>query len=230
MSNESHILLTEDDKPLAELVKTYLQKHHFTVTVAHTAAETRRLLQKHPFALFILDIGLPDSNSFDLCLAIKNYSSSPIIIVTARSSDSDHIHGLELGADDYLIKPIDPKLLLARINALLRRSSTSDKPGAVLHFGTLVIDSHRKEVFLDNLPLDLTTKEFNLLWVLASHAGEILNRDYLLKALRGIEFDGLDRSIDIKISKLRRKLGDDIQQPKIIKTIWGQGYLFINPQ
>lgn len=221
------ILLVEDDAALAELVCTYLKKQQLNVAIANSAAQSKRLLHDHTFSLIILDIGLPDNNNFQLCRYIKSICSTPIIILTARNSNADQIMGLELGADDYLIKPVNPMLLLARIHALLRRVHPQGAIEDELQLGQLLLRFTSKQAKLADTLLPLTTQEFNLLWVLASHAGQILNRDYLLKNLRGIDFDGIDRTIDIKISKLRHKLGDDPQQPGIIKTIWGQGYLFV---
>lgn len=159
--------------------------------------------------------------------------------MTASEDDIDEIIGLELGADDYMSKPVEPRRLLAHIRALLRRkeSETVDEnhtenealPSSrtKLVFGNLVIDKDNRAVLIDNKPVDLTTAEFDLLWLLASHAGQILSRDDILNALRGIEFDGLDRSIDARISRLRRRLGDDLENPRFIKTVRAKGYLFL---
>ncbi len=147
-------------------------------------------------------------------------------MLTAREDDLDQILGLESGADDYVIKPVEPRVLLARIRALLRRHSQLEEPPERLEFGPLVIDRRTRAVVHGGVEVDLTTMEFEMLWALASQAGQVLTRDDLLNAVRGIEFNGLDRSVDVCVSKLRRKLDDDPRDPARIKTVWGKGYLF----
>jgi two-component system OmpR family response regulator/two-component system response regulator RstA len=234
---KTRILLVEDDDRLAKLTAEYLQKNDFEVAIEGRGdtAETR-ILADDP-DLVILDIMLPGKDGFEVCRSVRASYKGVILMLTARDEDLDQILGLELGADDYLAKPVQPRLLLARIKALLRRTPTpsgtaGDAGGgdggetAELAFGNFRISQATRSARLGNEAIDLTTAEFDLLWLLALHAGSILSRDDLLLQLRGIGFDGLDRSIDARISRLRRKLGDDPENPTRIKTVRGKGYLF----
>jgi len=178
--------------------------------------------------LVILDAMLPGKGGFEVCRDLRAHFNGSIMMVTARNDEIDEILGLELGADDYLAKPVDPRRLLARIRALLRRqkeargSDSDDR----LCFGSFAISQSTRSARLGSNVLELTTAEFDLLWLLASYAGHILSRDDILGKLRGIEFDGTDRSIDARISRLRKKLLDDSDNPTRIKTVRGKGYLF----
>ena len=228
------ILLVEDDERLAKLTAEYLQKNDFDVAIEARGdtAETR-ILNDDP-DLVILDIMLPGKDGFEVCRAVRAKYKGVILMLTARDEDLDQILGLELGADDYLAKPVQPRLLLARIKALLRRTPSSsateenpeDNAAEELCFGNCRISQALRSTHLGNENIDLTTAEFDLLWLLARHAGNILSRDDLLQQWRGIGLDGLDRSIDARISRLRRKLGDDPENPTRIKTVRGKGYLF----
>ncbi len=232
---KTRILLVEDDDRLAKLTAEYLQKNDFDVSieVRGDTAETR-ILSENP-DLVILDIMLPGKDGFEVCRAVRTTYNGVILMLTARDEDLDQILGLELGADDYLAKPVQPRLLLARIKALLRRTPVAlplnngeqeSEDTAELSFGSFSISQATRSAHLNKEAIDLTTAEFDLLWLLARHAGSILSRDDLLQQLRGIGFDGLDRSIDARISRLRRKLGDDPENPTRIKTVRGKGYLF----
>ncbi|MFN4236786.1 MAG: response regulator [Vogesella sp.] len=223
------LLLVEDDQRLAELVRVYLSKHGYEVlhhARGDTAADT--ILAENP-DLVILDVMLPGKDGFEVCRDIRPRYHGRILMMTARDEEIDEILGLELGADDYLTKPVEPRRLLARIRALLRRSDSdagqASEDGRIV-FGQFSISQATREAMLGSDALDLTTAEFDLLWLLASHAGEILSRDDIMNALRGIGFDGLDRSIDARISRLRKKLGDNPDTPTRIKTVRGKGYLF----
>ncbi|KZE29774.1 two-component system OmpR family response regulator/two-component system response regulator RstA [Crenobacter luteus] len=223
------ILLVEDDARLAELTAAYLEKHGYTVACeADGAAAVPRILSEMP-ALVILDIMLPGKDGFDICREVRAAYPGIILMMTARDDDLDQVLGLELGADDYIAKPVVPRVLLARIKALLRRAAPPEPaPDAApeFAFGDFRISQGEREAWLAGERIELTTAEFDLLWLLASHAGQVLSRDELLTALRGIGFDGLDRSIDARISRLRKKLGDNPDDPRRIKTVRGQGYLF----
>ena len=224
------ILLVEDDERLAELTAEYLRKNEFTVDIEARGdtAETR-ILETKP-DLVVLDIMLPGQDGFAVCRAVRPKYDGIILMLTARDEDIDQILGLELGADDYITKPVPPRVLLARVKALLRRAGPTgeetDEGGDVLTFGNFSISQQTRSATLSGEPIDLTTAEFDLLWLLARHAGSILSRDDLLQQLRGIGFDGLDRSIDARISRLRKKLNDDPDNPTRIKTVRGKGYLF----
>lgn len=226
------ILLVEDDERLAELTAEYLKKNDFVVDIEGRGDTAEaRILESRP-DLVVLDIMLPGQDGFAVCRAVRPKYEGIILMLTARDEDIDQILGLELGADDYITKPVPPRVLLARIKALLRRAGPADdagEGGAVmdsLTFGNFSISQQTRSAMLAGEQIDLTTAEFDLLWLLARHAGSILSRDDLLQQLRGIGFDGLDRSIDARISRLRKKLNDDPDNPTRIKTVRGKGYLF----
>ena len=225
----TRILLVEDDERLAELTAEYLGKNDLEVSIEPRGdtAETRILAEQPD--LVILDVMLPGKDGFEVCRAVRQQYRGVILMLTARDEDFDQILGLEMGADDYIAKPVQPRVLLARIKALLRRLPTSNEPRAdneTMTFGQFRISQATRTASLGGQGIDLTTAEFDLLWLLATHAGNVLSRDDLLQELRGIGFDGLDRSIDARISRLRKKLNDDPDNPTRIKTVRGKGYLF----
>jgi DNA-binding response OmpR family regulator len=221
------ILLVEDDLRLAELVSRYLESNGFSVTIISNGDEVVARVEHDPPDLVILDLGLPGEDGLSICRHLRPAYSSPILILTARDSNIDHVLGLELGADDYVIKPVEPRVLLARINALLRRSRPALPERKVLQFGGLAINVTSRSVHLDGQSVPLSGNEFDLLVYLASHAGQIQSREALFKDLFKREYDGTDRMLDIRISRLRRKLGDEAETAERIKTVWGQGYLFV---
>lgn len=232
-STAIHVFLVEDDQSLASLVKDYFILQGFKVSVEERGdLAVDRILNEQP-DIVILDIMLPGKNGLDVCRELRATSKLPIIMLTARSDEIDQIVGLEVGADDYVPKPAQPRLLLARINALLRRvtpknvETEPEENNKVLTFGGLTIDASKQEVYWQNNLIELTTNEFDLLHLLASHAGHILSRDDLLNKLRGFGYDGMDRTIDMLISRLRKKFSDDPSKPKRIKTVWKKGYLFV---
>ena len=227
----ARILLVEDDERLADLTAEYLRKNDYTVDIeGHGDTAEKRILDTRP-DLVVLDVMLPGQDGFAVCRAVRPEYEGIILMLTARDEDIDQILGLELGADDYITKPVPPRLLLARIKALLRRATPaagddSQEASESIIFGNFRISQQTRSASLAGEAIDLTTAEFDLLWLLAHHAGSILSRDDLLLQLRGIGFDGLDRSIDARISRLRRKLNDDPENPTRIKTVRGKGYLF----
>ncbi|MEW8012682.1 MAG: response regulator [Candidatus Thiodiazotropha sp.] len=227
----ARVLLVEDDVELAELVREYLQRYEFTVSLEHrgdTAPD--RVRQQNPDIL-VLDLNLPGRDGLDICRELRMEFPGPIVMFTARDEDVDEIVGLELGADDYLTKPVEPRVLLARLRSLLRRyrqiGNNRQDADEGLRFGGLCIDASARAVTVDDMSVELSTGEFDLLWLLAGRAGKVVDRDSALKTLRGFGYDGLDRSVDIGISRLRRKLGDDANHPYRIKTVRGRGYLFV---
>ena len=229
----THVFLVEDDESLASLVKDYLTLQDFKVSIEGRGdLAVARILTEKP-DIVILDIMLPGKNGLDICRELRGSSQIPIIMLTARHDDIDQIVGLEVGADDYVAKPAQPRLLLARINALLRRTQneaepkTSDNDTQQLTFGALTIHTKKQEVVWLNQLVELTTNEFDLLSLLAENAGNILSRDDLLNKLRGFGYDGIDRTVDMLISRLRKKFSDDSAKPKRIKTVWKKGYLFV---
>ena len=219
------VMLVEDDARLAELVTEYLSGYEFSVDlVTRGDAALDRFKELSPDVV-VLDLMLPGLDGMVVCRQLRELSDVPILILTAREDSYDEVSGLEQGADDFVNKPVQPRVLLARLRALMRR--TQAKSGGdtrVLQFGALRIATSDRSVMWRGQPCVLSNTEYKLLLVLAEAAGRVLSRDALLKKMRGIEFDGLDRSIDNCISKLRRKF-DDVDSEKI-KTVWGEGYLF----
>jgi two-component system OmpR family response regulator len=222
------IILVEDDLRLSALVSRYLESNGFRVTSTARGDEVVEQVLRDTPDLLILDLGLPGQDGFSICKQLRPIYSNPILILTARDNDIDHVLGLELGADDYVIKPVEPRVLMARINALLRRSRAQPRAEhATLRFGRLLINTGARSVNLNGQPVPLSSNEFDLLVQLAAHAGEIQSRSALFQHLYGREYDGVDRILDMRISHLRRKLGDEADSSERIKTIWGQGYLFV---
>lgn len=222
------IVLVEDDRRLAELVSRYLENNGFRVTSTARGDQATDQVRMSSPDLVILDVGLPGTDGFEVCRQLRAAYTKPILILTARNSDIDHVLGLELGADDYVIKPVEPRVLMARINALLRRSKVPMRTAhPTLEFGRLSINTVARSVQLDGETVALSSNEFDLLVELASHAGEIQSRAVLYSRLYGREYDGIDRMLDVRISHLRRKLGDEAAGAERIKTVWGQGYLFV---
>jgi two-component system, OmpR family, response regulator len=219
------VMLVEDDLRLAQLVTEYLSSYEFEVdlvTRGDTALDSFKAIAPD---VVILDLMLPGLDGMVVCRQLRDLSEVPILVVTAREDSYDEVSLLEQGADDFVNKPVQPRVLLARLRALMRRAHGKPEPeGAPLTFGGLVITTSDRTVSWRGQPCVLSNTEYKLLLVLAESAGHVLSRDALLKKMRGIEFDGLDRSIDNCISKLRRKF-DDADSEKI-KTVWGEGYLF----
>jgi two-component system OmpR family response regulator/two-component system response regulator RstA len=230
----ARLLLVEDDPRLAALVREFLMQHDFDVTIEPRGDRAVAVILETRPALVILDLMLPGLNGLDVCRAVRPRYAGPILMLTARDDDLDQILGLEIGADDYLVKPAEPRVLLARVRALLRRHAaiaaepdTDAAAAQPLAFGRLRIDRRARRVTLGDAPVPLSTGEFDLLWLLAARAGEPLTRKAILAELRNLTYDGTDRSIDIGISRLRRKLGDDTDPPARIKTLRGKGYQFV---
>jgi two-component system OmpR family response regulator len=222
------ILLVEDDVRLSELVSHYLENNDFRVTTIARGDQVVDHVQRKPPDLLILDLGLPGQDGFSICRQLRSSYANPILILTARDNDFDHVLGLELGADDYVVKPVEPRVLLARINALLRRSRSQPcLENNSLRFGQLLINTVSRAVSLNSRPVALSSAEFDLLAYLAQHAGEIQSRATLFQHLYGREYDGVARLLDVRISHLRKKLGEDADSSERIKTIWGHGYLFV---
>jgi DNA-binding response OmpR family regulator len=221
----TRILLVEDDVKLSRLVTEFLERHSFTVAVEYRGDRAvDRIVQENP-DLVILDIMLPGMDGFDICKRVRPQFRHPILILTARGEEADELVGLELGADDYMAKPVRPPLLLARIKTLLRRSQRYSSETQQITLGALAIDAAARTVLMGDHPVELTSMEFDLLWLLANRSGEVVTRDQISQTLQGREWDGLGRSIDLCISRLRRKLGDDGKKPGWIRSIRGTGYM-----
>ncbi|WP_148252726.1 winged helix-turn-helix domain-containing protein [Aidingimonas lacisalsi] len=227
-NDQDHVLIIEDDERLASLTKDYLESNDFKVTVESDGARgVERIVELQP-SLVILDLMLPGEDGLSICRRARPDYAGPILMLTARTDDMDQVLGLEMGADDYVPKPVQPRVLLARMRALMRRSDPGDAGSDIrLTFDNLVIDSATREAWLENERIDLTSAEFDLLWLLASHAGRVLTREEIFSQLRGIKYDGQDRSIDVRVSRIRPKIGDDPNQPHRIKTVRSKGYLFV---
>ncbi|WP_051523837.1 MULTISPECIES: winged helix-turn-helix domain-containing protein [Zymobacter] len=224
-----HILIIEDDERLAALTKEYLEGSGFKVSVEHDGSRgVKTILSLRP-DLVILDLMLPGEDGLSICRRVRPQYAGPILMLTARTDDMDQVLGLEMGADDYVPKPVPPRVLLARMRALLRRSETVETApsDARLEFKDLVVDAGTREAWLNAERIDLTSAEFDLLWLLASNAGRVLTREEIFSALRGIKYDGQDRSIDVRVSRIRPKIGDDPHHPQRIKTVRSKGYLFV---
>ena len=221
------VLLIDDDKKHSELLQAYFKRFGINLIFAHEAESGFRMLNREDPDLLLLDVMLPGKDGFEICREVRKTSNLPIIMLTARGEVIDRVSGLELGADDYIGKPFEPRELVARVQALLRRSDATQSSGGQLAFEGLVIDSEARTVEVDDKPVDLTSMEFELLLILARRHGKKLSRDDILSELRGIDAAILTRSVDIMISRLRGKLGDSVKPPRFIQTIWGRGYSFI---
>ena len=225
----SRVLLVEDDARLASMVSDYLGEAGFRVGVAPTGADAMRLVEAEDFDLVILDLMLPDADGLDLCRSIRAKSDIPLLMLTARGDPLDRVVGLELGADDYLPKPFEPRELLARLRAILRRRH-APASNEVLRFGRLEIDKGAREVRLDGNRKAMTGHQFSLLLTLAERAGRVLSREALMDLTKGESLEDFDRSIDVHISRLRAAIEDDPKRPRRILTLRGAGYVFAKEQ
>jgi DNA-binding response OmpR family regulator len=220
------LLMIDDDTSLGGLLVEYFERFGHALATAATAADGRHRLRRDDPDLLILDVMLPDADGMELCRTIRAESDVPILMLTARGDVPDRVLGLEYGADDYLPKPFEPRELVARVETLLRRSrdTTARRLSAA---GGLVLETETRRVTLGEEPVELTAMEFELLRVLMDSRGRVLSRERLLRELRGIDADSYDRSVDMLISRLRKKLADDSRRPRFIKTIRGAGYQFV---
>ena len=220
------ILLVEDDITLANWVSEYLTQQNFIVEHVERGDLVMSAIAKSNPDLILLDVMLPGLNGVEVCRLVRQQSAVPIIMLTARADEFDEIIGLEAGANDYVIKPVRPRILLARIQSALR-NKISAPLNQYLEFGLLSMDQNSKRVIYQNKEIDLSTNLYAFLWYLASHAGEVVDRDSVFKALKSREYDGIDRRFDVMLSTLRKLFNYDPQSPKKFKTIWGKGYLFV---
>ena len=225
---QDHILVVEDDPSLSAWISDYLTDHGYNVSIANRGDTAIELIEIDDPDLVVLDVMLPGKDGFDVCKAVRPEFDKPILMLTACTEETDEVLGLELGADDYINKPVKPRVLLARVKALLRRNVASADEEGVRTFGTLKVDANSKSVWLADETVNLSANEFDMLWILCNNAGNAVSRKELVSNLRGIDYDGFDRSIDIRISRLRKKLQDDSKTPYRIKTVWGKGYLFVS--
>lgn len=223
-------LLIEDDNRLAQLTSTYLEGHGFVVTTLSHGDQGLAQALRHPYDIILLDIMLPGLDGIRVCQTLRSQSDVPIILLTARGEEADRVMGLEVGADDYMVKPYSPRELLARIRALLRRSRGQAGPALkAIRVGELVVDPAACQAILAGDPIPLTAYEFAILKALAERAGRVLSRERLMELAKGNSEESFDRSIDVHISRLRQKLELDPKRPKWIKTVRGMGYLMATP-
>jgi DNA-binding response OmpR family regulator len=228
-----HILLIDDDLRLSAMVGDYLRSHGYQVSSAPTLSAGRELLARQTVDALVLDLMLPDGDGLDLCRELRSASRTralPLLMLSARGEPTDRIVGLEVGADDYLPKPFEPRELLARLRALLRRTNATAQDDDVWRFGRLEIDAGLRQARLAGLPCELTSYQFDLLSVLAQNPGRVLSRDHIMDALKGHPLEAYDRSIDVHISRIRAAIEDDPKEPKRILTVRGAGYVFAKKQ
>lgn len=226
------ILVVDDDPGLRELLQEYLSSHGFDVHAVANGAEMEQFLLKNPVNLVILDLMMPGEDGLSLARKLRSQGKMPIIMLSARGEDVDRIIGLEVGADDYLAKPFNPRELLARIRAVLRRnaeleaSAGTENQGGKNQFGKFTLDMTTRRLLKENGEIALTAGEFNLLSILVKHPNCVLSRDHLMDLMKGYERSPFDRSIDIRVTRLRRKIEADPAAPEFLRTVWGEGYMF----
>ena len=232
-SNTSNrLLLVEDDTRLANSTREYLENNGYSIAVEYRGdTAVRRILKDEP-DLVILDLMLPGLDGLEVCRRVRPMFSAPILMLTARDESNEQIDGLEVGADDYVVKPVVPSVLLARIRALLRHdqritNATKGTQPVTTSAGELHLDYNNRIVTWKGSTVTCTEVEFELLWLFATNAGQILTRDFILRSLNGHDYDGLDRSVDIRVSRLRKLFEQDLAKPTRIKTVRGKGYIFV---
>lgn len=226
------VLIIEDDLEQSSMLAEYLSSANLQVSCCNNGLSGVQSLQQESFNIVVLDIGLPDIDGFEVCRRIRSFSSIPILMLTARGDAMDRIIGLEIGADDYLSKPFNPRELLARLNAILRRENkqSDQNSNPIRYFGRLEINTESRSARLAEKSIQLTAYQFDILSALADHAGRVLSRDQLMEVLKGHDIEAFDRSIDVHISRIRSQIEDDAKKPKRILTIRGTGYVFAKSQ
>jgi two-component system phosphate regulon response regulator OmpR len=226
----ARVLIIDDDKRLAGMVADYLGEAGYRVSASATARDGEQRLKREAFDALVLDLMLPDGDGLEVCRRIRQTSDLPILMLTARGDAMDRVVGLEIGADDYLPKPFEPRELLARLRALLRRRGAAAAPRDALRFGRLEVDRGSRRVSIDGDERPLTSYQFSLLVALAEHAGRVMSRDALMDLVKGEALEAFDRSIDIHISRIRAAIEDDPKKPRRIITVRGAGYVFAREQ
>jgi two-component system phosphate regulon response regulator OmpR len=224
------ILLIEDDARLAAMLSEYLGEAGYRVSVAAAGAAGMQMVEREPYDALVLDLSLPDIDGLEVCRRLRAKHDLPMLMLTARGEPADRIVGLELGADDYLPKPFEPRELLARLRAILRRSEIRAGRTPLRRFGRLEIDPDARAVRLDGKEKNLTSYQFALLCALAEHAGRVLSRDALMDLVKGEPLEAFDRSVDVHVSRIRAAIEDDPKKPRRIITVRGAGYVFAKAQ
>lgn len=222
-----NILIIDDDEQLTELLDEFLSSFNFKIHAKHTPEEGLDYLENNEIDLIVLDIMLPGMDGFQVLRKVRENSSVPVMMLTARGEVTDRIVGLELGADDYLPKPFEPRELLARIQSILRRSLSPESMQDIVEFEDLQVDKLKQEVLLEGEVVHLSTTEYEALLMFVENPGQILDREKLVENLRGIQWQSYDRSVDVLVSRLRNKLGETPSRTRFIKTVHGVGYKFI---
>lgn len=220
------IVVADDERKIRELVRSYLEREGYSVLVADSGERALEAVERAHPDLLVLDLMLPDIAGEEVARTIRSHSDMPVIMLTAKASEEDRVNGLRLGADDYLVKPFSPRELLARVEAVLRRSGGGGSRSTSFGSGALVIDRDGREVVLRGEIVDLTRSEFDLLFALASHPGRAFSRYELVTRVQGYDYEGYERTIDAHVKNLRRKLGDDPKDPRFVITVPGVGYKF----
>jgi DNA-binding response OmpR family regulator len=222
MKEKKTVLAVDDEPKILELLKSYLEMNGFTALCAKNGREGMALFEQNPVSLILLDLMLPDFSGEEFCKKIREASDVPIIMITAKVDEASIIHGLNIGADDYVCKPFSPRQLMARVQSVLRRSG--EKAGVILSFKDLMIDTEKRIVFKDGKEISLTRDEYSILSLLMSRQAKIFTREEILEAVKGDDFDGFDRAVDTHIKKLRAKIGVDSKASQYIVTVYGMGY------
>jgi DNA-binding response OmpR family regulator len=224
MKEKQTVLVVDDEPKILELVKSYLETNGYTALCAKNGGEGMAFFEGREVSLILLDLMLPDFSGEEFCKKVRQVSDVPIIMITAKVEEESIIHGLTVGADDYVCKPFSPRQLMARVQAALRRGGGKDTGGGFLSYGDLLVDTKKRRVSRNGEPVALTRDEYNILALLLSRQAKIFTRDEILGAIRGDNFDGFDRSVDSHIKRLRSKIGDDPKAPRYILTVYGMGY------
>jgi DNA-binding response OmpR family regulator len=229
MKEKPAVLVVDDEPKILSMVKSYLEMNGYTALCAKTGKEGMAFFEGREVSLILLDLMLPDFSGEEFCKKIRRVSDVPIIMITAKIDEESIIHGLHIGADDYVTKPFSPRQLMARVRAALRRNSGTEKAGALLSCADLVVDTEKRMVSRNGEPIALTRDEYNILALLMSRRAKIFTREEILMAVKGDEYDGFDRSIDNHIKRLRARIGDDPKAPRYILTVYGMGYRLGEP-
>jgi DNA-binding response OmpR family regulator len=226
MKGKQTVLVVDDEEKILKLVKSYLEVNGYTALCAKNGREGMVFFEKNPVSLILLDLMLPDFSGEEFCRRIREISKIPIIMITAKIAEANIIHGLKIGADDYVTKPFSPRQLMARVEAALRRTANNENPHQFLQYNDLIVDTEQRSVKCGGKAITLTRDEYNILTLLMSRQAKIFTRDEILDAVKGGDYDGFDRSVDSAIKRLRSKIGDDPRTPKYIVTVYGMGYRF----